>query len=749
MLFNYLLNTLRNFRKQKLFTFIHVIGLSLGLMGGVVIFLFVHHHLSTNTFYPDADRIYRVVLDMQIQDGSIENESGTSLPMAQALKDEYTKIEQVGFCRKFYMAPTLTVTDNQGGYNKFIEERGVAYADAQFIAMFGHQFIEGNPITAMVKPNQVVITRRQAQKCFGSEVALGQTISINNKADLIVSGIIEDFPINSDFEIDVWISLPTLTVIQPNYQSENFSWIGSNNWTFIKLAEESSPKVLDKQLPDFVVKYFGEDFTHWHFHLQPLNEMHFDTRYGGSIRKASLWLLSTVALLIVLVACINFINLSTAQALSRSKEVGVRKALGSSRTQLFWQFIGETAFLVGISLGLILITISLILPTLNNWIGTTLSLQPLTQLPNAIYFALSILGLILVAGSYPAIILASFDPVRALQNKLSSSMAGGYQIRKLLVGFQFTVSQAFIIGALIMFYQMDYFQKVDAGFRQEALLTVDLPKSSYSTLTSFRNQLQVYPEINQISFHHRPPMAAANDGGYVKFDNQDQWTSFLVRDRWADENYLETYDLKLLTGRNITMRDSATEFLVNEEFVRQLALASLDEVIGKSLLNGNSGIEGKIVGVVSDFHHSSLQNPIEPVIVYPYPILFRQAGIQVQTQDITSTLKIIKAVWEGTFPNEVFTYQFLEDSLAKLYEKERMMSRLALIFTVASIIICCLGLLGLVTYSINQRTKEVGLRKVLGASIKDILLLLSKDFLILILKLSKVNCSKRLCAVAA
>lgn len=733
MIKNYLLTALRNFQKQKLSTLIHVIGLSLGLIGGLVIFLFVHHHFSTDTFYPNANRIYRVVLDIHIENGSIEYEPGTSLPMAQTLKNEYATIEQAGFCRKFYSAPTISLLNQQGERTQLIEESGVAYADNQFIKMFDLHFIEGDVNTAMIGPNQVLLTRQQARKYFGNQEAIGQTININNKADLEVVGIVEDYPSNTDFDIDVWISLPTLTVLQPNYQTENYKWIGNKNWTFVKLAKNSDASAINKQLPTFVSKYLGDNFKHWKFHLQPLAEMHFDTRYHGTIRKPLLWLLSAVAVLIVLVACINFINLSTAQALSRSREVGVRKSMGSTRSQLFWQFIGETALLIGITLVLSAIFLVITLPQLNYWIGTNLTLQSLANPSILALIILLAIGIIFLAGSYPAIVLAGFDPIQALKNKISSGVAGGYQFRKWLVAFQFTVSQAFIIGALIILYQMNYFQKVDTGFREDAILTVDIPRSNYSTLATFRNRLQQFPAIGEVSFHHRPPMATMNDGGYVKFDNQDQWTSFLVRDRWADEHYIDTYDLELLAGRNLIIRDSATEFLVNEEFVRQLGVSSPEDVISKHLFEGNAAVQGVIVGVVSDFHHRSLQNPIEPVVIYPYPRLFRQAGIQIQPRNFTETLQTIQTLWEGTFPDQVFSYQLLEDSLSELYEKERTMSRLVLIFTIASIIICCLGLLGLVTYTISQRTKEVGVRKVLGASVIDILMLLSKDLFILLL----------------
>lgn len=597
MIKNYVKTAFRNFRKRKSLAFIHVVGLSLGLTGCLVIFLFVYFHLTANAFYPDADRIYRVVLDMHIDDGSIEHESGTSLPMAQALKDEYAAIEQVGFCMPFYRSPTLDIPTAEGR-NRFIENDGVAYADTRFLQMFGFCFVEGNATTALSAPNQAVLTQQQATKYFGGESAMGKTIRLNDRADLVVVGVIENHPRNTDFKAQLWVSLPTLKVVQPSYQTENFSWIGSNNWTFVKLAEHYKATAINEQLPNFVSKYLGGDFAHWHFRLQPLSELHFDVRYGGTVRKPLLYLLSSLGLFIVLMACINFVNLSTAHSWSRSEEVGVRKALGSTRSQLFWQFMTETFSVVGVTLIVVLITIGLGLPWLNGWIHTQLTMQPLAEpmvLGGIVVFMLLI---VLLAGGYPALVLSGLNPIK---RRRSHRETGGYRLRKVLVTLQFTISQAFIIGALVVAYQMNHMQRADIGFTKEVIVTVDVPRSPYSKLEALRNQLQPFARVQQVSFHQSPPMANMNEGGYVKYDNRSEWEDFLVRDRWADERYVDTYDLTLLAGRNIVVRDSTTEFLVNEEFVARLGVSSPEEVIGKPLLEGNAEVRGTIVGVVDNF----------------------------------------------------------------------------------------------------------------------------------------------------
>ncbi len=732
MIKNIFLTAYRNCWKQKTLTTIQVAGLSIGLLCSVLIFLFVYQHYSTDTFYSNADRIYRVVLDIHIQDGSIEYEPGTSLPLHQALQEEYAAVEQSGFCMQFFRDPQLAISAKSGELNRFIETEGVAYVNAPFLSMFSYRFIEGNPGTALNQPNQVIITQQQAQKYFPGENALGKTIRINDRTDLVVTGVVENRPVNTDIDFNVLISLSTLKVMNPNYQTENFTWIGGKKWNFVKLSDPGKAQLINEDLPNFVDKYLGDRFAHWHFRLQPLSDMHFDTRYGGTIRKPLLHLLSAVALIIVLTACINFVNLSTALAISRSKEIGARKALGSSRWQIFWQFITETSLIVGSAL--ILVTLGLLvgLSHLNSWIQSQLDLQLLGSPSVIIGLLLFVLLIVFSAGSYPALVMSGFHPIRALNNQISTKEVGGYRLRQLLSFLQFTIAQAFIIGAVVVLYQLNYFQKQDLGFRQKAVITTKVPRSDYSRLSSFRNQLKQHTDIRNVSFHQSPPITSTNEGGYVRFDHRDGFEPFLVRDRWADEEYLETYDLQLLAGRNIVLHDSATEFLVNEKFVAALGISS-DEVLGKHLYTDNASTEGTIVGVVKNFHHQSLQNPIEPLVIYPYPRIFTQAGIQIQSENISLTLQQIQTTWEVTFPDQVFTYQFLEDSIQQLYEKEQRIAKLIRLFTIVSILICSLGMIGLAMYTAQQRTKEIGIRKTLGASTGSILLLLSKSFTQLLL----------------
>lgn len=733
MIKNYFKTTFRTLFKNKTYTFLNIVGLGLGLTGSILIFLFVRFHLNTDTFHRQADRIYRLVLDIHVDDGSIEHKPGTSVAMINTLKEDYPQVEKTAMCMFFYAPPTLAVQTNPSQWERHVESQGVAYGNTDLLHMFDFEWIAGNKQTALDGPNQVVLSKRQAYKYFGSTDVLGKILRINHQTDLVVSGIIGTPPINTDLAVDVLISLPTLKVLNPNYQLDNFSWHGHNNWLFVQLQEGAEARQLDQQLPEFVQKYLGEDFSHWHLHLQPLNEMHFDERYGGVIRKPLLLTLGLTGIFLILVACINFINLATAQAFRRAKEVGVRKVMGSSRKQLFWQFITETSCITLLSAALASLAIFLILPSLNTWLQLPLSLSLLSDPSVLIFLAAIILAVIMLAGSYPAVILSGLSPILALKSKITSTGTKGLSIRKVLVVLQFTISQVFTICALIVLYQMDYFLNANMGFEKETIVTVSLPESIKNRLVPFRNELLQYPDIMHVSLHHRPPVANINDGGYIKFDQRENWESFLMRDRWADSHYLEAYDLELIAGRNIQERDSVTEFLVNEEFVKRLNFNDPQEVLDKKIYDGNANVEGSIVGVVKNFHHRSLQHPIEPLAIYPYPSLFRQAGIRLNTQNISQTLQNIQTIWTKTFPDHVFEYEFVDETIAKMYQREETISHLSKVFTLATIIICFLGLYGLVLFITAQRIREIGIRKVLGATVPGILLLLFKDYIKLIL----------------
>ncbi|HYF68979.1 MAG TPA: FtsX-like permease family protein [Ohtaekwangia sp.] len=726
---NYLKVALRVQNRYRGFTLINILGLSSGIVCSVIIFLYVNFHFRTDSFHQDADRIFRLVLNIHTPEGSIEYESGSALPMAQTLGNEFSQVERTAFCMKFYSTPTITF-HHDGVEGKFKEE-SVAYADNHFLTMFTHRFITGDKFTALLNPRSVVLSEKQAFKYFGTVDVIGKSLNINNKTDLTITGVVAHQQENSDLQFDVMISLPTLKVINPNYQDQNYTWIGRNNWTFLKLKDESLAVDLNAQLPSFVSKYLGGDFRHWHLHLQPLSDMHFDTRYGGVVKQVILWVLTGVAIALILIVCVNYINLAMAQSQNRAKEIGIRKCLGSNRHQLFFQFMTETASVVFVSICIGLLLTYLLLPFVNSWMQIDLALMQLINIENFIYLLFFGLSLVLLAGYYPAVVLSDFNPLYVTTRSTGKRGGINHLLRKSLICFQYAIALLFLISSFIIVNQVDYLLRNDLGFSKDAIITVNLPRRDFSKLQKFRSEVANLSGVVKASLHHQAPMSSSTDGGFIKYDNRTDWEDFIVRDRWADDQFVPTYSLELIAGRNIVLRDSLTEILVNETLLKKLGIAEPDDILGKSMLFDNSAITGIVVGVVRDFHHRSLQSAIEPLAIYPLKNVFNQVGVKFSNHHHLP-VESINGVWKSNFPDDVLEFSFLDQSIEKMYHIEKTTSKLMRVFAVVSIVICCMGILGLSVFSTLQRTKEIGIRKVLGATVVNIVLMLSKQYLTLI-----------------
>ncbi|WP_276374123.1 ABC transporter permease [Chryseolinea sp. H1M3-3] len=727
---NYLKNAFKVQAKYRWFTLINLLGLSLGIVCSTIIFLYVDFHRSTDTYHQDTDLIYRLVHDIHTPNGEIEYESGSALPMAETLNNEYSQIEKTSFFMRFYSAPTLTI-NHSGKINRF-KESNTAYADNKIFELFTIHFINGDKSTALNKPQCVVLTEKQALKYFGTVDILGKSININNRTDLIVTGVVANLPKNTDLKFDVLVSLPTLKVLNPKYQDQNFTWVGSNNWIFIKLREGSTPAEINKQLPSFVQKYLGANFKHWDFHLQALSDMHFDLHYGGVIKRTILWILSGVAIALLCIVCINYVNLSIALAYKRSKEIAIRKCLGSTRGQLFFQFMVETVIMVFLSIGVALLGSYLALPVMNGWLQVDLTLFQILTYENIVNFIFFGVVLILLAGYYPAIIITGFDPLKALAGKTYQIAGINHALRKALICIQYTVSLLFLICTFVVINQVDYLLKNELGFSKDGIITINLPKAGYSHLQTFRNELERTTGIETASLHYQAPMSMVTDGGFIKYDHRSEWEDFIVRDRWADDHFLDAYSLKLVAGRNIVLHDSLTEVIVNETLLKKLSITNVQDGLGKTILFDNSGITGTIVGVVRDFHNRSLQGQIEPIAIYSFPGVFNQVGVKLSSVSSQESIADIEQIWKNHFPNEVFDFSFLEQSIANMYQLEQTTEKIMRVFAIVSLVICSMGILGLSMLSTVQRTKEIGIRKVLGANVMDIILMLSKQYLMFI-----------------
>ncbi len=732
MLRNYLNIALRNLRTQRSYTLLTISGLSVSLAGGLLIFLFLKHHLSTDRHHANYDRIFRIDTDLYLDDGSIEYNPDAPLPMAQVLRTEYPQIEQAAF---LLMLRELTVgvgSPGQSGIRRFNEHNGLGLVEPEWFAIMDYNWLRGNPKTALAGPNRVVLTESWARKYFGSTNPIGQTLTLDNKITATVTGLLAEPPATTDTDLGLFVSLPTLKNLDPTYDRTDWGWLNSTNRVYLTLKNPNAAPSLERALPALAKKHYGANARIYRFHLQPMREFHFDLARGGSVIRASLlWSLGIVGLLLIVAACINFINLATAQALRRSKEAGIRKTLGSTRRQLIGQFLLETSLITGAAMGLSLLLVRLALPLFNRWVQVTLSYQ--LDGTTVGFMGGLLVGTTLLAGGYPAAVLSGFSPWLALRGALTVGSVGGFTVRQVLVVTQFVVCQALILGSLVVANQIRYVQRADLGFQNDNVVIVALPYGQKAKHDAFKQQLSAYADVRTVSLSYHSPSSAQNNGGSFKFDGKADWELYPINERLADADYLNTYGLKLLAGRNISPSDTIREYLINETLLHKLGFQNPQQALGKRLQHYLSSAPLPIVGVVKDFHQKSLREAIDPCIIASRADWYRQAGIRILGNDPARTLQHIRQIWQKLFPNEVFEYQFLDEQVAKLYETETLTARLINVFTLLAILICGLGLYGLVAHVVVQRTKEIGVRKVLGASITSIVALLSNDFLKLVL----------------
>ncbi|MFT4032440.1 MAG: ABC transporter permease [Siphonobacter sp.] len=717
---NAFLPIVRQLRRQKIYAFLHVFGLTIGIAGGILIFLFIRYHYLTDRHHSHFDRMFRVVTDLHLDDGSVEQNPEAMPPLAEELRRNYPQVEHATFFITNY-DKSIHIADQI-----FAEHEGITLVDQDFFQVFDYQWLSGS--SHVLKANTAILTQSWAKKFFGDKNPLGQRIEIDALRSVIVAGIVADSPKTTDLKTGMFLSLD----IFPKDDVYKWEYLNSTNRVYATLKDPGQINAMQAAMPAIIKKAFGTEAHYYHLIWQPIKDVHFDSRTPGFIRKSLLYTLALVGLFLVVTACINFINLSIAQAFRRAKEVGVRKSLGSSRRQLIGQFLLETSLFIGFAGLLSLLVVELVLPSINRWSQTSLSL------PVSASLILSFLGLliilVLLAGLYPALVIANFKPIVALKGTLSSRHVGGVSVRKVLIITQFVVCQILIVSTLVIVSQTHYFQTADLGFKKDNILLVNLPKHSNEHLAPLRQALSSYPEIQSVSFQYRAPSSSMKNGGTFKFGDKADFETFPIREKLADSKYVDTYGIQIIAGRNITPSDTIREYLVNEAFLRKLNIKDPNQILGRQLeyyLSTNS-TPLPIVGVVKDFHHLSLHETIEPCIIASLSRSYQQIGIKLSVADFTKMLPRIQSIWEKQFPNQAFEYQWYNDTLAKSYEAEVNLSHLILLFAGVAIWICGLGLFGLIRFMAETRTKEIGIRKVLGASEGQLVILFARNFLFLV-----------------
>ncbi|ANH82479.1 hypothetical protein A8C56_17235 [Niabella ginsenosidivorans] len=730
MLKSYLKTAWQNLRSHKTYMAINTVGLAVGIAACLLVFLLIQYETGFDNFHKNKERIYRVVAANKTPEG-MSYSQGSALPVAEALRADYPQLEQVARIYARNDQQITIINDKAHTPQKKFKEQ-VFYAEPEFFSIFNFPFLAGDPKTALAEINTVVLTRQIAEKYFGNwHTAIGNLIKYNDNI-FKVTGILQNTPVNTDFPLQVVFSFKSS--VQEDISKDWIAQDGSLN-TFVVLPENMPAEQLESDLKALVKKYTPAEYANQGYILQPLHNIHYERAFGTfsgkTFSKELITALSLISLFLLIIACINFINLATAQAVNRSKEVGIRKVLGSSKMQLIIQFLSET-FLITLASVIIAVGVAFIaLPLLNHLLQTSVKIQFGYSL--MVFLCSLIMGVTLLSGFYPAIVLSGFNPIAVLKNKFTGKTAGGFSMRKALVVFQFAIAQILIIGTLVVVHQMNFFQNADVGFDKEAIITVPTANdTARSKLDALKMQLQQQTGIKDLSLSGFSPMDQAGWDDDFIFDNAAKKAGFKADLKWADANYFTTYNIAFIAGRPYNPADTVNGFVVNEMMAKKLGFTNPEGIIGKKISFWDGKINAPVVGVVKDFNGYSLKEEMKPIVLSSNSMFFRLFNIKIQPQQMKQTLAAIERLWNKTYPDFIYEYQFLDEKIAGFYRQEHQLSQLFKIFAGIAIFISCLGLYGFVSFMAVQRTKEVGIRKVLGASAGSILYLFSKEFTLLI-----------------
>jgi len=537
-------------------------------------------------------------------------------------------------------------------------------------------------------------------------------------------------PPNTDRRQEIYVSFASIE----NYTNKNlelkWGWVNTGCQGFVLLKPNVTVQQVNNALAQIVQKHYtGRDLKIWNFKIQPLSDIHFNAGLGGYAEKKYLWALFFIGLFLIVTACVNFVNLATAQALNRSKEVGIRKVLGSQPSQLFWQFIVETALITFVAVGVAIGFAEVSLPFINNLFQARME-SNWEQL-SAFIIGITFL-VIFLSGSYPGLVLARFQPIMALRNKLSQKHVGGFSLRRILVITQFSISQILIIGTIIVVLQIHYSQNADLGFNKNAVVLLPVPASDKAKLNTVYSRLSELSGVENVSYCFMPPASEASSITGVNFNHRSEDEHWNINIKSADQHYLSTFGIKLVAGRNFYPADSSREFLVNETFVRKLNLRP-NEVIGKTIAVNDKQTVATIVGVVKDFHNYSFHQEIDPVCIGPDYRAYSTCAVRINMGNARPLLSSFEKIWSDAFPDQIYSYQFMDDKIARFYQFDAVLLKLIEVFAGIAIIIGCLGLYGLVSFMTVRKTKEIGVRKVLGATLSQILWIFGREFCTLLL----------------
>jgi len=739
MLLHNLKQISRSLLRHKSFTFINLIGLSIGIAATITIFLIADYEKSFDSFHGNAEQVYRVVKKVK---GANEDVYAAQVPYptAKFLRNEYAGVQAT----QIHFGEDVNI---RIGQQSPFEETNVVFADSLFFNVLDFSGIKdfvvtGNAVAALSHPNKAILTETTAKRYFGKDNPIGKTIRLDNKLDVEVAAIVKDFPATTHLPINALISYATFNKdfiggLDPN----SFTFSG-NGYCYVRLKDVASVAVAERALAAVVQKNGeSERDKRDKFYLQSLKEIHFDNTFEASnpsytVTGKYLTMLMLLGGFIILIACVNYINLSTSLAFSKSKEVGIRKTIGASKSQLFIHYLTETIVVTTVAAAIGVALTVLMLPTVNSILGKSVSPLQLVQVGFIVKILAGILFISFISGIYPALILAGFNPIAALKNRFIMPGRSSAILRKGLVVFQFTTSIALIICTIVIAKQMSYFRSKELGFKKEAVVEVALPVSDSAKMENFRTLLNSQSGIENLSFCLGAPISDNGFSTSLEAPELPKGQDYSVKIIPCDRNYLQTYEMKLLAGRWFLPgeeKNLGTGVVVNGALIKTLGYKNAAEAIGKKIRIGINDFNPVIIGVTKNFHVSSLHNNISPVALMPFPYFYYAAAIRVQPASMKNTLAQIESSWKKVYPESVYSMKFIDEALAKNYEQESKDYNLFKAFSVISIFICCIGLWGLIAFVVVRKTKEIGVRKVLGASISNIVGLLSIDFLKLVL----------------
>lgn len=731
MLRNYFTVAFRNIRKDKFYSFINVFGLVLGIASCIFIAIYIHDELSYDRFHSKADRIYRVIEFIETE-GSGERSSSAPFPTGPTLAEDFSTLIESQVRLFDFQSPTLLITERDS--KKEFNEPDVLFVDSTFFQIFDYEVIKGDKSKALQEPNSILLTESSARRYFGNEDPIGKILQIEGRQDLVVTAVMPDPPSNAHFRFDFLISFSTLRNFFGGQYPDNWYW--NPCWTYIVLKQGVSPSDVERNFPAFVQKYFPEFIrAEARMALQALTDIHLKSDLEFEMQANSsaenIYVFTVIGAVILFIACMNFMNLSTARSAKRAREVGLRKTLGSQRRQLIMQFLMESLIISFVAIVFAVAVAALGLPAFNSLaeknIGFEIFTNPLILILLASIFLVVGIG----SGLYPALVLSSFIPIKVLKDSQAKGGRGA-MLRKALVVMQFSLSIIMIISTVIAIHQLDYLRQSDTGFDKDQILYISALRTPITqTYDAFKKEMEERPDVETVT-GLLDLLGSKHQGDNFRFEGMDKSKLFSVM--WVTHDFFKAFGLEIVAGRpfmeNITTDDTLA-LIVNEAMAKQFNWTP-EEAVGKPY--DWQRFHGQIVGVVNDFNFVSKHKRIEPLVIQlrsnpnQFNFSLKYVAIKLNTDNLPATVAAVEAKWKELAPGRPFDYFFLDQELDKLYKDEERLGKVAGIFSGLAVIVACLGLFALASFMADERRKEIGIRKVMGGSVTQIVTLLSADF---------------------